>query len=145
MTDSATIEWLAARARITDVVHRYAQIIRGGDIADCLALFMTDATFEVRDAVRGDPASARTRSKVSGHDAILNYVSQSVASARLCPLIHNLLIDVNGREATSSAVMTAVVPSSGQTMTGEYQDAFREENGVWRFTARTYTIFRPQT
>jgi hypothetical protein len=39
--------------------------------------------------------------------------------------------------------MSAAMLNSGQTILGEYQDAFRREDGVWRFSARTYTIFRP--
>jgi hypothetical protein len=143
MTDASTIEWLAARARISDVVYRYAQLIRGGNVEECMPLFTADATFEVRQAVAGDPDSVRTRSKASGHAAILQLVSQSAASAGVCPLIHNLLIDVSGSEATSSAVMTALVWSSGQTVIGEYQDSFRCED-EWRFAARIYTIFRAQ-
>jgi len=145
MIDSATIELLAARAHIADVVHRYAQIIRTGNIAECTTLFTPDATFEVREATPGDASSLRTRSKVSGHDAILEYVGKSAAAASVCPLIHNLLIDVNGSEATSSALMTAVMLNTGQTLLGEYHDTFRNAGGAWRFSARVYTIFRPRS
>jgi SnoaL-like domain len=141
MSDAATVELLAARAQISDVVYRYAQLIRSGNVDDCMRLFTADATFEVRQAVAGDANSLRTRTQASGHEAILKLISQSVAPAGVCPLIHNLLIDVNGSEATSSAVMTALVWSSGQTIVGEYQDSFRRE-GDWRFSARIYTIFR---
>jgi SnoaL-like domain len=141
MSEAATIELLAARAQISDVVYRYAQFIRSGRVDDCMKLFTADATFEVRQAVPGDASSVRTRTKASGHAAILSLISQSAAAAGVCPLIHNLLIDVNGSEATSSSVMTASVWSSGQTIVGEYQDSFRRE-GEWRFSARIYTIFR---
>jgi SnoaL-like domain len=141
MTDASTVELLAARAHISDVVYRYAFFIRNGDIDACMKLFTTDATFEVRQAIAGDPSSLCTRSKASGHEAILKFVSQSAATAGVCPLIHNLLIDVNGRQATSSAVMTAVMLSGGQTVIGEYQDTFRLED-EWRFSSRVYTIFR---
>jgi hypothetical protein len=30
----------------------------------------------------------------------------------------------------------------GSVMQGEYRDSFRRHDGVWRFSARVYTIFR---
>jgi ketosteroid isomerase-like protein len=142
-SDAATLEVLAARAEIADLVHRYARIIRTGDIEECPALFTPDATFEVREMTPGDPSSAVTRAKLEGREAILEYVRKSAAGATVCPLIHNLLIDVEGNSATSNAVMTAHVWSSGQTLIGEYRDRFCKDD-AWRFTARIYTILRPQ-
>jgi hypothetical protein len=57
----------------------------------------------------------------------------------VCPLIHNLLIQINGREATSTCVMTSLVWSSGRQIVGEYQDSYRNETG-WRFASRIFTI-----
>lgn len=133
-------ELLAARAAIADLVHTYAKDVRTGNGSECAKLFTEDAVFEVREALPGSPGLSRTRSKATGHDAIASYVSRTAApKARVCPLIHNLLIQVNGREATSSCVMTSIIWSTGKQIIGEYQDSYRYETG-WRFTSRIFTI-----
>lgn len=131
---------LLARAAIADLVHTYALNVRNGNGADCAQLFSEDGVFEVRDAPVGDPAAGRTRSKIEGRDAIAAYVGRTkTPGARGCPLIHNLLIDVQGREATSTCVMTSVVWSSGRQLIGEYLDRYRFDDD-WRFTSRIFTI-----
>jgi len=133
-------ERLAHRAAIADLVHTYAKHVRDGNGGACADLFTADAVFEVREAIVGSEAAARTRSKLTGRDAIGAYVGRTtVPAARVCPLIYNLLIDVNGREATSTCVMTSIVWSTGQQLVGEYQDKYRDENG-WRFSSRVFTI-----
>ena len=145
--DSASIELLRARADIEDAVHRYALCVRTGKADDCVNLFTTDATFEVREGNPGDPSSVRTRSTLQGRDAIVNYLNHGgAAGASVCPIISNLLIRVTGNEAASNCIMTAFVWATGQSVIGEYQDSYRYDDGAlssgWRFTSRVYTIFR---
>jgi hypothetical protein len=133
-------ELLEARAAIADLVHTYAKHVREGNGVACGDLFTADAVFEVREALIGHEATARTRSKLMGREAIMSYVARTAApEARVCPLIHNLLIQINGREATSTCVMTSLVWSSGRQIVGEYQDSYRNETG-WRFASRIFTI-----
>jgi SnoaL-like domain len=133
-------EVLDARAAIADLVHTYAKDVRRGNGSECARLFTEDAVFEVREPLLGNPGLSCTRSKVTGHDAIASYLSRTAApEARICPLIHNLLIQVDGREATSSCVMTSIIWSTGQQLIGEYQDTYRYETG-WRFASRVFTI-----
>lgn len=140
MTDTATLELLEARARIADLVHRYAQIIRTGDVERCPELFTADAVFEIREMTPGDAASVSTRARLAGRDAILQYVSKSASGGSVCPLIHNLLIEVQGTSATSTAVMAAVTWADGRILYGEYRDSFRRDD-VWRFSGRVFTIY----
>src|SRR4051794_39734077 len=113
---------LDARAAIADLVYTYAFNIRAANGAACMKLFTEDAVFEVREASLANRDNARTRSRVTGHEAISSYLARAAGSEnRVCPLIHNLLIQVNGREATSNCVMTSIVFPSGQQMLGEYQ------------------------
>jgi hypothetical protein len=131
---------LEARAAITDLVHTYAAHIRAGNGAACIELFTEDAEFEVREAYIGREIASRTRSKLTGCAAIANYLARTAApETRVCPLIHNLLIDVNDREATSTCVMVSLVWASGRQIVGEYRDSYREEDG-WRFVSRICTI-----
>jgi hypothetical protein len=130
---------LAARAAIADVVYTYARNIRAGRGADCLSLFTRDGVFEIRDQLLGSSEPPSVRARLEGHDAILAYLTSSASGdTRVCPMIHNLLIEVKGNEAASSSVMTALV-SNGQSLFGEYLDRFRFEDG-WRFSSRTFTI-----
>ena len=137
----ARIERLEARAAIADLVYEYALNIRSGKGAECVKLFTEDAVFEVREAPLGRANAARTRAKLAGHEAISIYLARSASSeseTRVCPMIHNLLIRVDGSHAESSCAMTAQV-SNGQTLLGEYQDRYRYEEG-WRFSSRVFTI-----
>lgn len=131
---------LLARAAITDLVHRYALRVRAGEGIDCTEFFTEDAVFEVREALVNSPGTAHTRSRLEGHTAIGAYIGRTATrSARVCPVISNLLIDVRGDDATSSCVMTSIAWASGQQLVGEYRDDYRFD-GAWRFTSRIFTI-----
>ena len=133
------IALLEARAAIADVVHGYAFNIRSGNAAACEQLFTEDAVFEVRERT-GGAGITQTRSKLSGRSAIMAYLTDGAASQiRLCPLIQNLIVRVNGRQATSTSAMIAFVLPNGKGILGEYEDSFRHED-VWRFSSRIYTI-----
>lgn len=133
-------ELLLARAAIADLVHRYALQVRSGEGIDCTEFFTEDATFEVREALIGKPGPARTRSRLEGHAAIGTYIGRTSApESRVCPLISNLLIEVDDNKATSSCVMTSIVWATGRQLVGEYRDSYRLDD-AWRFTSRTFTI-----
>lgn len=136
-----TIERLAARAAIADVLHGYARGVRNGDPAACAAMFTEDAVFEIREADPNEASGYRVRQVLSGRAAIQAYLQQgAVASVKVCPLIHNLMIEVNGAEASSNCMMSAWVLPAGRQVLGEYQDRYRWQQG-WRFSARVYTIW----
>jgi hypothetical protein len=141
MNPTELIERLNARACIADLVHRYAKNVRRGETADCMHLFTADATFETRESVPGQSDSLHVRSTLKGREAILSYLNKDTVRGKVCPVISNLLIDVEEDRASSSCVMNAVVWATGQTLLGEYQDTYRRE-AQWRFVSRTYTIFR---
>ncbi len=141
MNDLTRIELLEARTQIADVIYKYAQTIRNGDFASGVSLFAEDAIFEIRLAVPGQPESAITRSKLVGHAAILAYLNEAVAAGgSVCPMISNLIVNVQGQKASSNCMMTAMVWANGQNVIGEYHDTFAYD-GVWRFASRIYTIF----
>jgi hypothetical protein len=138
MTDR--IAALEERAAIADIVHDYARCVRAGDAAGAAALFALDGLFEIREAFLGTAAPGRTRTRLTGRDAIRDYVGRSTTGeTRVCPMIHNLIIKVDGNVATATCVMQALVCPGGQTMIGEYQDTFHYDDG-WRFALRVYTI-----
>lgn len=137
--DAATLELLVSRARISDLVHRYANHIGCGTFQECRSLFMPDATFETRQQKPGDASMAQTLSTAQGIEDILAYVGRSAGG--VCPMIHNLVIDISGDDAVATSVMAATVWSNGQIIVGRYYDTFRRD-AEWRFASRTYTMFR---
>jgi hypothetical protein len=125
-----------ARAAIADLVHTYALNIRSRQGAACGDLFTEDAVFETR---KGEP-DPQVLNRLEGRAAVAAYLTQaSQGDSRVCPMIHNLLIRVDGDEAWSNCVMAAVVLPGGAELLGEYQDTYLFD-GVWRFSSRTYTL-----
>jgi hypothetical protein len=134
------IEVMAARAAITEVLYGYARGVRNGDVSACVEMFTHDAVFEVRDAAHAEPAGYRVRHVLRGPEEIRTYLQQgAVASVKVCPLIHNLMIEVDGLEASSNCMMSAWVLPAGRQVIGEYEDRYRWDQG-WRFASRVYTI-----
>jgi hypothetical protein len=130
-----------ARAAIADLVHTYALNIRSRRGAGCGDLFTEDAVFETR---KGEPDAA-VLNRLEGRAAIRAYLAKaSEGASRVCPMIHNLLVNVHGGEASSNCLMVAVVLPSGDELLGEYRDTYRFE-GAWRFSSRTYTILHERT
>jgi hypothetical protein len=110
--------------------------MRSGSL--CGGLFTEDAVFETR---RADP-DPRTVNRLEGRAAITAYLSKaSQGDARVVPMIHNLLISIDGQAASSSCLMAALALPAGTEIIGEYRDTYRFD-GAWRFSSRTYTIFR---
>ena len=131
-------ELLTARAAIADLVHTYALHIRSGNAGECMKLFTEDAVFEVREAQIGGLEGVRMRSRFTDRDGISSHLLRT-KETRVCPFISNLLIDVHGRDATSTCLMTSLVWSRGLHIVGEYHDTYRYDTD-WRFSSRVFTI-----
>jgi hypothetical protein len=132
---------LADKAAIADVVYGYALAIRHRRYAEASALFTADGSFELREGMPG-AAETRVRTRLDSPDALLEYLLAGAdRPAQPIPMIHNLMVTVDGDTATASSLMEAqVFPSATRTL-GEYADSFRREDGTWRFASRCYTIF----
>ena len=127
------------RAAIADLVYTYALNIRSGNGAACVELFTADALYEMFVT---DPAdlSRRLRNRLEGRDAIIAYITgASTPAVRVIPMIHNLIISIDGNEAISTCAMSAVTVPTGDDLVGEYRDTFGFD-GKWRFTSRAHTI-----
>ena len=132
---------LISRAEITDLIHRYAYNVRIGNPADSAMLFTENGIFEIRETDTTDLTAARPRRTLTGQDAIKQYLADTNhTDVKLCPLISNLLIEMDGNSASSSCVMTNRIWPGEKQMIGEYRDQFYRTN-EWRFTSRVYTIF----
>ena len=135
------LERLEARAAIADLVHAYALAIRRDEPQDILGLFTPDGTFEVREG-----APDRTRYQVQARfedpGSLVAFLMSSKGQSRPIPLIHNLLIEVDGSVARASSVMVGPIPGTDRQVIGEYDDSFVKADDEWLFAARIYTLFR---
>lgn len=135
---------LRHRADIADLVYRYAHNMRHGKSADCAALFAPDGEFEIRELYPADPDSLHIRKHLIGREAIHDYVAAAAGHGIIvCPLIHNLLIEVDGDRAQANSMMTTRTWPGGYELVGEYHDSFSYRSG-WLFQSRVYTILKAE-
>jgi hypothetical protein len=124
---------------ITNLVHRYAELIDAGDfdgVADLLA--DADLTAEGSDHV--------TR----GRDAVLGlYTATTRRYENGTPLtkhvITNVIIELDGDSATARSYYTVLQAVPGALplqpiIAGRYRDRFTCVDGSWRFSARYITV-----
>jgi hypothetical protein len=131
------------RDAIAALLHRYAQFVRTARGQELGTLFTADATYDICEA-DGDngAAPARQRSRMEGRDQIHAYLGDSTGRGiRLVPMIHNLIIDIDGDVATANSVMESRTWPDGFGTIGEYEDSLRRDDGRWRFSARKYTMY----
>ena len=136
---ASALRMLTDRSAIADLVHGYALHIRDGKGRACAELFAPDAVFEMFD-LDVTHGLRRLRARHEGRDAIIDHIAAASSDgARVCPMIHNLTIAVEGDEAEGACSMTGIVIPGGHAFVGEYRDRFRWD-GVWRFSSRAHTI-----
>jgi hypothetical protein len=135
------LENLESRTAIEELIHAYARCIRRDLPDEAPLLFLPDGVFEIRDGHPHQPEH-QLRARLEGREHILFYLTQGKGKTHPIPLIHNLMIEVNGDTATANCVMEAQVYGTPHKVLGEYNDTFRRVDGKWFFAARTYTIFK---
>lgn len=117
------LRYLEDRAAISDLVYTYALNIRDGNGRGCADLFAPDAAFEMYDCAEG---TRQLRKRLEGRDAIIGHITgASTDMARVCPMIHNLVVRVDGDRAESACTMTGIVIPGGHEFVGSYHDEFR--------------------
>ncbi len=140
---SARVRTLEARGAVADLVHLYALHIRRQQPEACAALFTEDGEFEIRDTDPAGEPGFTTRAHSVGREAVAAYVMGSTRSGfHVFPMIRNLLVEIDGTTAMATSLMSSRTWPAGAEVFGEYQDSFREEDGVWRFSKRIFTIYR---
>lgn len=141
----ARLARLVSRADIVDLVHRYSFLVRMGRAGEAGSLFAEDATYEVRDSYGGDAQSSGTPKRMlCGRTAIAEFLEGTARSGiRICPVIHNLMIEIDGDRATGNSVMESRTWPAGNESVGEYLDSYRREGDTWLFGSRVYTRFEP--
>jgi hypothetical protein len=130
------------RAAVAELVHRYALHIRRGEPALAAQLFADDGTFEVREVDPFAPDAVTVRSRAEGRDAVGAYIGNSTAGVRMIPMIHNLMVELDGDLAKATSLMMGRVWPTANEIVGEYADSVRYHGGRWAFASRIYTIWR---
>ena len=140
----STLQDLADRQAIADLIHTYARHVREGTGGQCGDLFTGDGVFEMREKNPHDPASDRQLLWVEGLAAVRKFIGDSTQAGpvRICPLIHNLLITLKGDTARAGSVVEGRSFPPGSEVLGVYDDALRRTADGWRFARRTFTFLR---
>lgn len=137
MTLEQRLERAEARTAIEETIHAYARAVRRGRADEAAALFTADGVFLIGEGLP-DGSAFRERARLEGSGAIEAYVAQVTGPL---PMIHNLIVEIDGARAVAESVMEAPVFGSDRRVMGEYRDTLVREGGAWRFAERRYTIF----
>ena len=131
---------LAAKQAISELVNRYAQLVRYGRLDETADLYTPGGVFEVR---RGAPDRDEhsVDSREEGREAIRAMLAPSKGKPHPVPLIHNLLVELDGDTASGTCVMEGRMSVGEGGFWGEYRDRYAREDGRWYFAARVFTIF----
>jgi len=130
-----------SRTAIADLIHGYARHIRYDEPEKVAGLFTPDGFFEIRDGYP-DKSEHAVRSRLEGREQINAHLAPGKGRAHPIPLIHNLMVELDGDRATANSVMEAQIYGATHKVIGEYRDTFERVGGRWYFSSRTYTIFK---
>lgn len=131
---------IEAQGAVADLVHAYARAVRREAYEDILALFAEGGTFEVRSG-HPDRAEFAVRQRFESPQALVAFLMEGKGRPHPVPLIHNLMVEIEGEVASANAMMVASITGTDKVVTGEYNDSFVRVGGEWRFSARIYTVF----
>lgn len=134
------IDRVESRGAIADLIHGYARFIRRDEPERVGELFTPDGFFEIRDG-HPDRPGHRVRERLEGPAGLTAYLAPGKGKPHPVPLLHNIMIALDGDQATASSVMEAQVYGTSHKVFGEYHDTFRRVGGRWYFASRTFTIF----
>ncbi|MEO6717171.1 MAG: nuclear transport factor 2 family protein [Novosphingobium sp.] len=134
------LDRVESRLAIAELIHTYARCIRYDRPEQVGALFTEDGCFELRKG-HPDKSEFEVNYRHEGRAAIHAQMSHNKGTAHPVPLIHNLILDVEGDAATSTCVMNGTIYGTAHVIMGEYHDTFRRIDGKWLFAERVFTMF----
>lgn len=137
---AARIDRLEAQAAIADLIHGYARAVRREEAGQVADLFIPTGTFEVRSG-HPDRAEFTVRQRFETPEALVAFLLEGKGKPHPVPLIHNLMIEVEGDTATANSMMAAPIYGTDHEVFGEYRDSFAKIDGRWLFSARIYTVY----
>lgn len=134
------IDRLEAESAIARLVHAYAQAIRREEVERVADLFTPAGTFEVRGG-HPDRAEYTVRQRFETPGALVAFLLEGKGKPHPVPLLHNMMIEVEGDTATANSMMAAPIYGTDHEVFGEYHDSFVRAQGRWFFSSRIYTIY----
>lgn len=139
-TLQARLERIEARTAVADLIHVYARAVRREEPEAVAALFVPEGTFEVRSG-HPDKAEFTVHTRYESPQALVAFLVGQKGGPHPVPLIHNLMIEVEGDRASANSMMAAPIYGTDKEVFGEYHDSFVCRDGKWLFSARIYTVF----
>ncbi|MCT2398189.1 nuclear transport factor 2 family protein [Novosphingobium mangrovi (ex Huang et al. 2023)] len=136
----ARLDRIEAQTAVADLVHEYARAVRRDEPEKVASLFVPEGTFEVRSG-HPDKAEFSVRSRFESPDALVAFLVTQKGGPHPIPLIHNLMVEVEGDRATANSMMAAPIYGTDKEVFGEYHDSFERRDGTWLFSRRIYTVF----
>ena len=130
---------LADREEIRDLIYTYAhRVAHGHSVAD---LFTDDGAYIHRRSRDQEPEVTRGRQALDAH-----YVVRPNSAGNATPMIHNLLLCVDGDMARGiCSIELRIWGDDSRIMaSGYYEDRLRREDGRWKFVERAVTFFHWQ-
>lgn len=134
------LDRVESRFAIADLIHTYARCIRYDRPDEVGVLFTDDGVFELREG-HPDKAEFTLKYRHVGRASVHAQMSHNKGSAHPVPLIHNLIVELDGDSATATCVMNGAIYGTAHALMGEYRDTFRREQGKWLFAERIFTMF----
>lgn len=134
MTAEQQLQEFADREEIRALIHRYALgIARGAPVYE---LFTEDAYFI--DRVPGRPV--RELRSFAAIKALYDGVPRDTPPL---PMIHNIILDIDGDKATGLCSIEIRWVENGEAIisSGWYDDEFRKVDGRWKFAGRDVKFF----
>lgn len=126
------------RFAVTDALSHYSMGISEGRPKDAVALFTEDGAFELRVK---EATGYSVRFRLEGKPALMNGIANQVNSgANPCPMLHNVLVEIDGDRAFASALMETAMAGQTTRVVGVYNDTLVREGGRWLFRERVFTI-----
>jgi hypothetical protein len=113
-------------AEIRLLIAQYAWHAARAEAGEMAALFTNEGTMEASGTVLCG------RREIEAHFRKLRPGAQ-------VPLVHNVLIELHGDTASSTCTTLTPWIDDGLGACGWYQDAYRRDDGRWRFTQRHWT------
>jgi len=141
-TDSlaARLDVVEAKLAIADLVHDYARAIRHNKTEDIEGMYAPDSFFEVRGGHPSQP-DYKVQNRYEGAKAIGAFMMEGKGRPHPIPLVHNLMIEVDGDRASGLLAMEGQVYGTEHKIIGEYRDAYVRIDGKWKFASRVYTMY----
>lgn len=126
-TPEELIRELADKDAIRELVHCYAHCIWHKDIEGTADLFTIDGVMDTGE-----------RPPIRGRQALLDEYRTMLSAIELHPMIHDLIIVVDGDRATGRSHLDVRATVAGKSMigAGDYEDEYARIGSAWKFKSR---------